>query len=138
MERLAYLGTCVDLRGCSSACYMVRGSFFSQHLVVLLGRAREDGNGAGLEPHSFLSPPCRLVLWTRERSLSQGKAGFYTEAHDFPSLLRKMSNIILIFSHWSTFFWAGSVPICLAELSSEHWEQIQIRTSSPGILPNRF
>jgi len=36
------------------------------------------------------------------------------------------------------FFWAGNTPIHLAKGSAEYCEQRRVRTSSPGLLPNRF
>jgi len=76
---------------------MVQGSFFSQPLVVLLLRARENGNGAGLQPRSFVSPVSPCFVEKGKITIPRKDWLLYPEACDFPSLLYKMSSIILIF-----------------------------------------
>lgn len=109
------------------------GFIFPSALLFLPGRTRKFGNAAGLQTGSSLFP----CSGDKGKSIILRKhCILYTESHDFPSL----SHIKL--ATWPFFLMLVHILLgrksafYLANVSSEHCEQIRIR--SPGIFPNRF
>lgn len=110
---------------------------FSPDMIVLLGRTWEDGNGAELLLLSFLSPSRHLVSQTRERTLSQGRDCFYTQRSMI--FLLCYVKFLLCYVKLSEFVTLVLTLLdrkhtdCLTKISSEHCEQVRVRTSSPGL-----
>lgn len=94
----------------------------------------------GMEQNCYHSPSCPLCVtyfiekW--KNTFPRKGLLLYPEAHDFPSLLCKIPSLlckIIGICHIGPFSLDRKHTNCLTKISSEHCEQVRVRTSSPGL-----